>query len=282
MLYPGQRLLRIKGIMLLVATTLIWGTTSPITKNTLSSLSPATITATRFAVAALALAPFATRLNVRLVRDGALLGFLFFTSVVTQTIALETISANRAGFILCLNVILVPLFGPMLGQRVPLKALLAAGLALTGIGVISWEGGALCLGDFWMFGCALSYTIYILMLDTVTPRHPPVPLTALQLLSVTVLGAAWAAPQLPEQLKAISANFNALLYLGLVATAGTTWAQAVAQRCVAAHETALIYTLEPVFTAVFSFLLLGETFGTRGLLGAGLVLAGMVLSQSRR
>ena len=55
---------------------------------------------------------------MRSLRDGAILGLLLFASLATQAIALETISANRAAFIASLNVILVPLLGQLLGQRV--------------------------------------------------------------------------------------------------------------------------------------------------------------------
>jgi drug/metabolite transporter (DMT)-like permease len=72
-----------------------------------------------------------------------------------------------------------------------------------------------------------------------------------------------------------------LLYLGLIGTAIAIWTQAVAQRKISAAETAIIYTLEPVFAAVFSFWLLGETLGLRGLLGACMVLSAMILSQLR-
>ena len=64
-----------------------------------------------------------------------------------------------------------------------------------------------------------------------------------------------------------------------MATALTTWTQAIAQRHVNATETAIVYTLEPVFAAVFSFWWLGESLGVRGLLGGGMVLVAMVLSQ---
>ncbi|MBD2566019.1 MULTISPECIES: DMT family transporter [Nostoc] len=281
MISPPQKYRHTQGIILLVATTLIWGTTFPVIKDVVSSLSPASLIAIRFAVAALVFVPFAGRPNARLVRDGVLLGFVFFTSLTSQTIGMETISANRAGFIIGLNVILVPLFGPLLGQRVPVRAFFSAGLALIGIGVMSWEGGALGIGDLWMFVCALSYAIYILLLDAVTSRHPPMPLTAIQLITVALLGGCWAAPEVREQFEAISGNFNALLYLGLIGTAATTWTQAVAQRWVTAHETAVLYALEPVFAAIFSFLLLGETLGVRGWFGGGLVLTGMIMSQIR-
>lgn len=277
---PTQNALNVQGVMLLVAITLIWGTTFPLIKDAFGSLSPAALIATRFAVAAMPFVPHLRGLNANLLRDGVLLGLVLFVSFATQATALETICANRAAFIASLNAILVPLLGSLLGQRVRVGTFLAAGLALTGIGVMSWESGALGVGDLLMFGEAFIYAVYILMLEPATLRHPPLSLTAIQLLVIAVLGAVWAAPELVGQVEAISKNFSALLYLGLVATSVTTWLQAMAQRKASAHETALFYTLEPVFSAVFSFWLLGEKLGVRGLVGAGLVLAAMVFSQS--
>ena len=92
-----------------------------------------------------------------------------------------------------------------------------------------------------------------------------------------ILGIIWATPQLIGQVEEITNNFSVLLYLGLVVTATPVWTQAMAQRWVKAHEAALMYTLEPVFAAVFSFLLLKEELTARGLVGAGLVLAATVL-----
>jgi hypothetical protein len=69
-----------------------------------------------------------------------------------------------------------------------------------------------------------------------------------------------------------------IVYLALV-TAATTWLPAIAQNWVSAQETAIIYTFEPAFAAIFSFWLLGEKLGVRGWLGAGMVLAAMILSQ---
>jgi drug/metabolite transporter (DMT)-like permease len=127
----------------------------------------------------------------------------------------------------------------------------------------------------------LSYAIYILLLEAATLRHPPLALSAVQLVLVAGVSVIWAAPEIVAQLPTIATHWGQLLYLGLVVTAITTITQAVAQQWVSAHETALLYTLEPVFAAIFSFWLLGERFGGRGFIGAGLVLTAMVLSQSQ-
>jgi drug/metabolite transporter (DMT)-like permease len=162
-----------------------------------------------------------------------------------------------------------------------LKTFLAAGLAMLGIGVMCWESEQLVLGDVLILGTAFLYSIYTLKLESTTLRHPILPLVAIQLWVITIFSLIWAAPDLLAQQEAIGANLGVLLYIGLFDTAATIVLQVVAQRWVNAYETALMYTLEPIFAAVFSFLLLGEKLGVRGLIGASLVLVAMVFGQSK-
>jgi drug/metabolite transporter (DMT)-like permease len=69
---------RIQGITTLLAITLIWGTTFPLLKISLDDLSPGLLTFGRFFCAAVVLLPFAFPLNRELLRDGVLLGAVFF------------------------------------------------------------------------------------------------------------------------------------------------------------------------------------------------------------
>jgi len=271
--------LYIRGRILLVIVTLIWGTNFPLVKDAVSSLSPSVVVAVRCAIALLPFLFYLRNLSPQLLRDGAILGILLFAPLSIQAIAVESICANRAAFIVGLNIILVPLLGQFLGQRIFLKTFLAAFLALAGIGIMSWENGALGLGDVLMFIDAIAYSIYILFLESASSRHPSLELTAIQMVVITLMSAVWAAPEIGGQLNIIKEHFGTLLYLGLVDTAASTWLQVLAQQWVSAGEMALICSLEPVFAGVFSFLLLGEQFGTRGLIGAGMVLGAMLISQ---
>jgi drug/metabolite transporter (DMT)-like permease len=77
---------------------------------------------------------------------------------------------------------------------------------------------------------------------------------------------------------------GAVLWTGLVSTAYTTFAQSFGQRRVKPAEANLIYSLQPIFTAVFAYFLLGETMGIYGFVG-GSAIGGAVLlaaSQSSR
>ncbi|MBD2691847.1 DMT family transporter [Anabaena catenula FACHB-362] len=275
-----QNNLRIKGIILFVIINIIWGSTFPLIENTVNSLSPSVLISMRFTVAAIFFSVNLRRLNKLMLRDGLLLGLLFFAYLAIETIALESIHANRAAFIISLSAILVPLLGLFLGQHLPLKTFLSAGLAIFGIGVIFWGEGVLGIGDLLMLVDAIVYAIYTLILEQIAPRHPSLSLTSVQLVVVAILGALWSNTQLVEEFNTINENWSVILYLGLVATAIVTWLQTLAQRWIRSEEAALLYTLEPIFAAIFSFWLLGEQLGISSLIGATFVLSAIVLGQN--
>jgi drug/metabolite transporter (DMT)-like permease len=205
-----------KGILLLVITTLIWGSSFAVTKHVVSSLSPAVLVASRITLAAVVFVPFLRHFKATLIRDGLLLGMVYFIGFLTITTSLETTSANRAAFIVSLNAVFVPLLAALFRQRLPIKVFLAAGLAVLGVWLMSWEGQALNIGDGWALLCAVSYAVYILMLGAISAHHPPLALTAVQLWVMAGLSLVWASPQLISEAPAIAHNFAALLYLALV------------------------------------------------------------------
>jgi drug/metabolite transporter (DMT)-like permease len=275
-----ENTLRFQGIILLIFVNIIGATTFPLTKNIVSSLPPSALIATRFVIAAAVFSLNLRNINKFLLRDGIVLGLLLFFFLAIETIALKTIPANRAAFIGSLNALIVPLLGWLSGQRVVLRTFLAAGVAVIGIGVMFWEGGELGIGDLLMFADAFVYAVYIIFLERVASRHPTLTLTSVQLLFIAALGLLWNNTQIINQFEVIQQHWGVIFYLGLVATAAVIWLQTLAQQWVSAEEGALLFTLEPLFATIFSFWLLGEHLGIRGLIGAILVLVALLLSQS--
>jgi drug/metabolite transporter (DMT)-like permease len=74
---------------------------------------------------------------------------------------------------------------------------------------------------------------------------------------------------------------DALLYLGVCATAGMLLLQAVAQRNVPADKAAVIFAMEPVFAALFGWIWLDELLGWRGIAGGAMVIGALILSEMR-
>ncbi|WP_161881377.1 DMT family transporter [Deinococcus alpinitundrae] len=291
------------GILLLILVTAIWGSTFAVVKTLTETLEPQVLIAWRFLIGTLATLPLlllwrqhgpqpqaseAQRSDSGLLhsprprslwKDGLLVGAWLIVGYGTQTIALQTTSANRAAFITALSVVLVPLWQALVARR-PLSVSLwaAAALAVVGLGLLSWEGGALVGGDAWALGCAVSYAGFILTLERTASQHAALPFTLLQLASVTALAWLWALLS-GAALWPPNAQWSGLLYLGIVATTVTTLLQTVGQRWVSAAEASIIYALEPVTASVFSFFLIGERVGLRGLSGGALVVVATVLSQ---
>jgi len=268
----------------------VWGSTFPVVKNATNVLDPSTLVAWRFTLAFALLAwPLLSRprsvdgLHVlprrHLWRDGSILGAWLVAGYATQTIGLQTTSSNRAAFITGLSVVMVPLWLALTsGRSLGFRLWGAAAFALVGIGLLSWEGGALVVGDAWALACAVTYAGYIIALERLAGRYRSVPLAAVQIAVVAAVGWVWAAMTGHATLPPPSAWW-ALVYLGVVATALTTLLQTIGQQRVTAPEAAIIYALEPVTASVFSFLLLGETIGARGFIGGALVVVAMILSQ---
>lgn len=69
------------------------------------------------------------------------------------------------------------------------------------------------------------------------------------------------------------------MYCGILATGAAYLLQNLLQPYTTPTHTALIFAAEPVWAAIFAYLLRGEQLTTRGYLGAALILAGMLLSE---
>ena len=105
---------RAHGVGLLVLTTLIWGTTFPSIKVATAYLTPGQIVAARVAVALLALSWFLRKATRLTWWHGLLTGFLAAISFLSLALGMKTTGSARSGFLIGLNVILVPLAMPFL------------------------------------------------------------------------------------------------------------------------------------------------------------------------
>jgi len=266
------------GLFYLSLATLFWGSTFVLVKDSLQTLEPGQINFVRFAIATLCFVPFLFQRDNRLWRAGLELGVLLFVAYLTQTIGLQYTTASRSAFITTLYVVALPMLLGILGHRLGWPIWLAAGLAVGGVGLLSYDGAPPNWGDLWTLGTAFAYTIYIWRMERFAHRFPALPLTGIQMLTVALGSLVWMLWEEPVW-SAESFPFFTLLYLGLIASALCVWLQALGQRLVSAPQAAVIFTLEPIYAAAFAFFLLGERLGSQGLIGAGLIVAATLISQ---
>jgi drug/metabolite transporter (DMT)-like permease len=234
------------------------------------------------------MAPFAWRASRQAWVDGAVLGAIALVSYVAQAYGLEFISSNRSAFLTSLNVLMVPLLGMFWGVRPTWLVMASAVVACSGIGLMSWEGGSHLLADAATVLAALAYALYVIVLSQRTAHHASRTLAATQILWMALLGGLWMLFDAwgTDSLQTLAARidgpiFAGLLYLGLVATAGMLFLQAVAQRYVPADKAAVIYAMEPVFAALFAWGWLSEVLSLQAALGGALVVCAVILSEYR-
>jgi len=273
-----------RGVAILALVTALWGTTFVVIKDTVASMSPSVLIVGRFGLAALVLLPLVIRERDRDTwRAGLDLGFWLWLGYVTQAQGLVYTSASRSSFITAVSVVLVPVFAGLLGRRMGWPTWLAACLAFVGVGLMSYDGSQPNLGDAWTAVTAVSYAIYILRLEGYARRHEPWSLTVTQLWGVVPFALAWLAAEATFGHLAVPTDgavpWLAVAYLALVSTVLTTWLMIVGQQSVSAPEAAVIYSSEPLWASSFAFVLLGERFGPKGVLGGALIIAAILVSQ---
>ena len=73
--------------------------------------------------------------------------------------------------------------------------------------------------------------------------------------------------------------WGAVLFTGVVVSALGSVVQTWAQAFTSSTHTALIFASEPVFAALFGLVLVGERLALDQVIGCGLILGGMLLSE---
>ena len=274
---------RTKAEILLVVTTFIWGATFVIVKGALADASPFPFLAVRFTLAGLLM--FWVMARGRLPREVLLpslvLGILLFTGYAFQTWGLVFTTPSKSAFITGFSVILVPLISLFHGY--PLRAANASGAGLGLLGlyflVLPSRMGAVNRGDLLTLFGAMAFAAHIVWVGIYTRRFSFLHLAPGQILAVGII-ATLAVPFAPAwTLHWTGRLVFAIAVTAIFATALAFSIQVWAQQYTPPAHTALIFTLEPVFAALTSRLVTKEHLGGKALLGAALILAGMVISE---
>ncbi len=268
--------------------TVIWGSTFVVVKNELASITPLAFVAIRFAFAFVAMVAVAGRSLVRAgrreVAAGSLIGVFLFAGYALQTVGLRYTTASKAAFITGLCVVLAPLFARLLLAHTPsILALLGVGMATVGLGLLSLTKDlTLSFGDLLVLGCAVSFALHIVAISKFAPKMDPLALTTIQIGIVALAGAGGMAVLEPQNGLPSAATWGVAAFMGVVATAFAFTVQNRVQAITTPTHTALVLSLEPVFGALFAYLLAGEHLGTRELVGCALILGGMIVAELRR
>jgi drug/metabolite transporter (DMT)-like permease len=278
---PRQEALIATGGLVLVAA--VWGATFVTVKQAILEIPPFEFLAIRFVIATLVLVAIfpkaAARATGSALLPGILIGSALGIGYMFQTLGLQLTSATNAGFITGLFVVFTPLAGALVFRRLPsITGWLGVLMATAGLGLLTLRSGLrINQGDALVAITAIAFALHIVLLGRFAPHHDYRELAILQL-AVSAIG--FTAASLATE-RFIAPTTGSIWFAILLTSLGAssvaflvmTWAQAR----LSPVRTAVTLTLEPVFAGITGFLVLGERVGVRGLLGAALILAAMLL-----
>jgi len=211
---------------------------------------------------------------------GLICGLVLFIASSLQQHGLRFTTVGKAGFLTALYVVFVPLGGLFLKKRVGWNVWLAVAGAVIGLYLLCLtETLRLAPGDALVFGCAVMYAVYILLVAHYAPRADTLLFTSLQLLVSGALGlAAMAAFETPS-LPLILFGWWTLLYAGLISSAVGLSIQMIAQRRVNPTVASLAFSLEAVFAALAGLIFLGQGMRAREVVGCVILFGATLFAQ---
>jgi len=274
---PPKKLL---SALLLLCVTAVWGATFAVVKDAVTSYGVMAFLAIRFAVAAVVLVPLGARKSTRVSwKVGGAIGLVLAGSYVLQTYGVRYTTATNSGLITGLFVVTAVIWNRALfGVRTPLVLWLAALASVAGLALLTGGGpSSLAFGDLLTVGCAVGFGLHIALLDRYAKEHSAMALALAQLSCATVVFAlVWPFAD-PLALPPASV-WPAIVFTGVAASAVGFYAQTSAQRRLPAVQAGMILTMEPVFAAVFGYLLAGDRLSWTQMGGGAAMIAALVVA----
>lgn len=307
------------SILLLNFVAILWGSQHAIIKTIVDDSDPAGFTFLRFGLASLLSFPYLPGIKETFLKTtnkfdsmhdddkeikyaelwkpwrwGIEMGLWMFLGFSLQAVGLQSTTAQRSGFLLYLNVKLVPFFAyVLLGRQISNTTWISAFTAFSGTALIALDGQSIGIneGDFWSVLAAAASAMFILRLEKASKEVPKsAELNSTSLFVVALLSGMWlvfgsfnntgdglSSPHRIQNLgselsEIITAHPFGILYLGAISTALANFIQAKAQKEIPAERASIIYSLDPVYGAFFSWILLGENIGgPQAYIGASMI-----------
>jgi drug/metabolite transporter (DMT)-like permease len=279
----------------------LWASTFIVTKDLYDTLSPLSFTGVRFGL--MILFSWAVLL-VQSTRQGAtakavrvdrahiprflLAGATGFTLYqLGFALGLERTSPFSSSLLIAMVPVVTVVLLAVLGERTPRFAWIGLGVAVLGAVVFlldkRGDGGGTLTGDLLSLGAAFAFATYGIVNRPLTRAYPPATATAYGVTAGGVPLLLICAPAIVDQdWTAVSAwQWFAIAYMVVlpVYVAYMLWNWAIARRGAAAATRFSL--LIPIFSGILSAVFFSEGFGPIKLLGAALVLLGLVIARKK-
>jgi len=272
--------------LLLILTTILWGTSFIITKNLTKDMPIFLYLGIRFSVAIIAFVPFLInfkRFSKKLIVFAVLTGVIYYFVIVFQTLGIQTTTAGKAAFITGLGTIMVPFITWFAFKKALKKRIwLAVFISIVGMALLLLEGeSGIIIGDLLVLVCAFFYALFIVLNDRYVRIFDVYLYSLVQLITISLLSFVGSL-FLNENYDLFSNGLSfwlVIIYMGLIVASGTFIFQNWSQKHQDPSQTAIIFTLEPVFAVIFaSFILGNESMSIFGWIGCLLIFSAILIT----
>lgn len=281
----GDVMTQRRADLLLATVSIAWGSSNVLMKLGLEGIEVFNLIALRFCIAfvvtGLALFPKLRGVTLKTLGYSALTGLLVYGVFIMLLRALMTVTASEAGFLSSFSVILVPVFGSIRTRTAPTRRLLLAMVVvLAGLALMNLKGGfRLSAGAIYALLAAVFSALSILVVDYASHHvESTVQLGVFRLGFAGLFGLITSllieSPKLPQT----RVQWAAILGLALICSAYGFVMHPVAQRYTTPEHVVFLFTLEPVFSAIFGFIFFREILSPTSYLGAALILCSVFIA----
>lgn len=262
--------------LVLVLTTFFWGGSFLFNKIGLREIPPAHFVFIRFSLASLVmLALCATRLRgltTDIVRRGVIVGAALGMTNLTFVYGVSGTSISRAGILNNMFVLFIPLICALVWKdRVGRANLTGILLAVAGIGLLASGGAGFNRGDLISTVCAGFIAMHIIAVSKVLRNDDVYLVSLVQFVTVTLMAGIAALATGAPAYAIGTAGALSLAYCVIFPTVLCFTLQNRYQQYTTPTRAGLVYTLDPVWSLMAGFIVLGERLEIREWSGCGLI-----------
>ena len=210
---------------------------------------------------------------------GSIMGILMAITYGAQTIGLKYTSTGHSAFITSSAVILVPFILFFLFKVKLVKIdILSVSIVFVGLFLLTYDlETKMNIGDIITIITALSYAFHVVFASRFVNKTDTITIITYQFFGAAIVGLlAFAITNHAEVHISIKA-WSSLIYLGLIGTLFCYFVTVWVMKYVSALKVAIIFSLEPVFVALFGYFIINETLNPKEFIGATFILSGVII-----
>ena len=278
-----------KGIIFLLITAIVWGSSFVAQEIGMKSIDAFTFTGIRTALGAIVLIPVVLIVNKgfdlrkETLTAGLVLGIVFSIAQNFQQFSFYYSTSGKIAFITAFYMFFVPLFSVFLGKKIKLLTWGAILLGLAGLFLLCINPSDLTninLGDVLALICAVFYAVQIMLIDKFTEKD--ISGVQLSFMQFTVAAAIsiiamfiFEHPVIAD----IKTAAPSLMYSGIMSCGVAYTFQIIGQKHANPVVASLLMCMESVFAVIAAAIVLHQGMSLREGAGCVIMFAAIILSQ---